>query len=85
MINIISESEMDELSTPWATTKLATHLLLWKAEVKEQLWDGVATKTIDPLNLNEILRTKEKEEIEPFSTRIIHGKLRMRLMEHKIM
>ena len=74
-LNIIKESEIDELSTPWATAKLATQLSLWKAEVKEQLWGDVATKPIDPLNLNEILRMKEKEQIVPISTQIIHRKL----------
>ena len=68
VINIIKESEMDGLSTPWATAKLATQLSLQKAEIKEQLLEDVATKPIDPLNLNKILRTKEKEEIVPFST-----------------
>ena len=53
-------------------------------EVNEQLWDDVATKPIDPLNLNEILRMKEKEEIEPFSTQIMHRRLRLRLMGHKM-
>ena len=61
VINIINESKMDELSTPWTTAKLVTQLSLWKAEVKEQLWDDVATKPIDPLNLNEILRMKVKK------------------------
>ena len=75
VINVIKESEMDVLSMPWATTKLVTQLSLWKADVKEQLWEGMATKPIDPLNLNKILRTKEKEEIVLFSTQIIHGKL----------
>ena len=49
VITIIKESEMDELSIPWATAKLATQLSLWKAEVSEELWKGVATKPIDPL------------------------------------
>ena len=84
VIIIIKESEMDELSTPRATAKLATQLSLQKAEVNEQLWDNVATKPIDLLNLNEILRMKEKEEIEPFSTWIIHRRLRLRLMGHKM-
>ena len=85
MINIIKESKMDEISTPWATTKLVTQLSLWKTEVKEQLWEDVATKPIDPLNLNKkILRTKEKEEIKPFSTWIIHRKLRLRLKGQKM-
>ena len=83
-INAIKESKMDELSTPWPTAKLVTQLSLWKVEAKEQLWDDEATKSIDPLNLNEILRTKEKEEIEPFSTQIIHRKLRLRLTGHKM-
>ena len=68
VINIIKESEMDELSTLWSATKLVTQLSLQKAEVIEQLQNSVATKPIDLLNLNEILRMKEKEEIEPFST-----------------
>ena len=54
VINIIKESEMDELSTSWATAKLVTQLSLWKAEVKKQLWEDVATKPIDLLNLTEI-------------------------------
>ena len=58
VINIIKESEMDKLSTSWATAKLVTQLSLWKVEVNVQLWDKVATKLIDLLNLNEILRMK---------------------------
>ena len=69
---------------PGLPTKLVTQLSLWKLEVKEQLWEDVATKPIDLLNLNEILRMKEKEEIVPFSTQIIHRKLRLRLMGHKM-
>ena len=77
VINVIKESEMDELSTPWATAKLVTQLSLQKVEVKEQLWDDVATKPIDLLNLNKKLRTKE--EIEPLSTWIMHRRVRLRL------
>ena len=69
---------------PRFTTKLVTQLSLQKMEAKGQLWEDVATVPIDPLNLTEVLRTKEKEEIIPFSTRIIHGKLWLRLMGHKM-
>ena len=84
VINIIKESEMDELSIPWATAKLTTKLSLWKVEVSKELWKGVVTKPIDSLNLDEILRTKEKEEIVPFSTQVIHRKLQLRLTRHKM-
>ena len=83
VITVIKKSEMDGLSTPWVTTKLATQLSFWKMEAKGQLWEGAATVPIDLLNLNEVLRMK-KEESLPFSTHIIHGKLQLRLMGHKM-
>ena len=43
VINVIKESEMDGLSTPWVTAKLATQLSLWKMEAKGQLWEDVTT------------------------------------------
>ena len=74
VINVIKERDMDELSIPWAAAKLATWLSLWRVEVKGQLWKDVATMPINLLNLNEILRMKEKEDIVPFYTWIVHRK-----------
>ena len=61
VITVIKESEMDGLSTPWVIAKLVTQLSLQKVEAKGQLWKDVATAPIDPLNLNEVLRMKERE------------------------
>ena len=84
VINVIKESEMDKISTPWATVHLA-QLLLWHVMTEESprgkmaAWqDAPATDEMD-----EIIEMKDNVHVGPFQAEILKGRI-ARVSAHDI-
>ena len=75
----IKESEIDELSTSWQSVNLTEGLAarMRKAIAEEKVREDIATKPLDPRSLEEILVLTEDQELEPFSTTIVKGRMKM--------
>ena len=71
IINVIKETEIDELSVSRNRLKICHLLTCHQAEVSIGN-ETAANQTMDPTNLNEAVKTIKKEEINAFSSRIIH-------------
>ena len=65
IVNVIKESEMDVLATPWVNTRVVYLLALWQATAKVED-DKVATKVLHPTEYDELIITKESEMIDTF-------------------
>ena len=70
ILNVIKESEMDMLVTPWVNAKIAYPLAVWQATTTVED-NKVTTKKLDPSEYNEVVITKDSKMIDAFSTRII--------------
>ena len=80
---VIKESEINQLATPWATSRLSWMFRSVTAAVATPLTD-VANKTLSPTELNEIVRTSSKIQVPPFGHKIIHGKTGLFLQGYKM-
>ena len=83
IINVIKESEMDRLSTPWAMVR-ASHLLSWRGTVAEDpgtASDGPTEQGAAALeppmsqDLDEPVFMKENVRLGPFQTQILECKV----------
>ena len=71
IINVIKESEMDELSVSLNGSRISHLLACHQAELSFER-ETAANHTMDPTNLNEAFKMTKKEEIDTFSSKIIH-------------
>ena len=71
IMNVIKESEMDVLATPWVNAWVAYLLAVWRgtAAVED---DKAATKVLDPTEYDEVITTKVSKMIAAFLSKIIH-------------
>ena len=72
IINMIKKSKIDKLSISLNGLRIS-HLLachLAEFSIKSNI---AANQTMDLMNLNEVVKTTEKEEISAFSSKIIHA------------
>ena len=71
IINVIKESEIDELSASLNGLRVSCLLACHQAELSNRS-EMAANQTMGPTDLNEAVRMIKIEEIEVFSSKIIH-------------
>ena len=72
IINMIKESKIDELSVSLNRSRISHLLASHWAELSVES-EEAANWTMDLTNLNKAVKTTKKEEINTFSSKIIHG------------
>ena len=70
--NVIKESEMDVLATPWVNAHVAYLLAVRQATAKLED-DKVTTRVLDPTEYDEVVTTKVSKTIHALSSKIIHA------------
>ena len=77
IINVIKESELDQLVTPWATIRLA-QLLLRVGGVEDTSQEGVVGgQEGDSMEeINVVVELKDSVHVGPFQTEILKGKVK---------
>ena len=71
-MNVIKESKIDTLVTPWVNIHVAYLLAVW--QVTTTLEDNkVATRVLDSTEYNEVVTTKGNKMIDTFLSRIKHA------------
>ena len=79
IINIIQESEIDHLSTPWATARMAQLLSCQKSTAVLTLGSmgetqsGGASRGSQEVDVDELVMVRESVRLGPFQTKIIEG------------
>ena len=79
IIYVIWESEIDHLSTPWATARMVQLLSCWKSmavltlgSVGESQLEG-ASRGSQEVDMDELVMVRESVHLGPFQTKIIEG------------
>ena len=72
IVNIIKESEIDELSVSLNGSRISHLQAGYQAELSFKN-DTTARPIPDPTNLNKAVKMMKQEEIEAFSSQIVHG------------
>ena len=79
IINMIKESEINELSVSLNGSRINQLLACWQAELL--IWkETVANQAADPTNLDKTVKTTKKEEVDAFSSKIIYGWMKTLLL-----
>ena len=72
VINVIKESDLDALVTPWVNAK-GTYLLSGHRVNTSLIDEKVTNQPMNLTDLNEIVKTKKREKIKAFSSKVIHA------------
>ena len=72
VINVIKESDLNVLATPWVNSQV-TYLLVGHRANTSLTDEKVTNWPMNPINLNEIVKTKKSEDIETFLSKVIHA------------
>ena len=84
IVNVIKESQMDQLSTPWVVVR-ASHLLSQWGTVAEDPgavrdgptgWGAIASQLLTSQDLDEPVYMKENVRLGPFQTQILECKVK---------
>ena len=75
---MIKESEIDELLASLNGSRISHLLACHQAELSVKS-KAVANQMVDQIDLNEVVKTTKKEEIDAFSSKIIHGRTKTML------
>ena len=76
---MIKESEIDELSASLNGLRISHLLACHQAELSVR-GEGVAHQTLDLTDLSEAVKMIKREEIDAFSSKIIHGQIKTMLL-----
>ena len=79
IINVIKESEINELSFSLNGSRIAHLLACWQAEllIPKEMATNLA---VDPTDLSEVAKTIKKEEVDAFSSKLIHSWMKTLLL-----
>ena len=80
IINVIKESKIDELLASLNGSKISCLLACHWAELSVRSEAAAMTQTMDPTDLNEAVRMMKTEEIDTFSSKIIHSQTKTMLL-----
>ena len=75
IMNVIKESEIDTLVTPWANAHVAYLLVVWQVTTMLES-NKDATRVLDPTKYNEVVTTKGCKMIDTFSSKIKHAQMK---------
>ena len=76
---MIKESEIDELSVSLNGLRIAQLLAYWQAGLSIQK-ETVTNQAVDPADLNEVVKTTKKEEVDTFLSKVMHGQMKTLLL-----
>ena len=89
MMEVIKESEISELTIPWASSRVSWLMRSMHAQMSQWAVDNAVNKSVVPLSVDEVVRVSHKCKVPPFSHKVIHGSVglvlqgyRMNVMTH---
>ena len=80
---MIKEIEIDELLASLNGSRISLLLACHQAELSVRS-EAIANQTVDLTNLNEAVKTTKREEIDAFSSKIIHGQIKTMLQDNNM-
>ena len=83
IINMIKESEIDELSASLNGLRISHLLACHQAELSVR-GEAAANQAVDQTNLNKAVKMTKREEIYAFSSKIMHGQTKTMCLGNKM-
>ena len=84
VMEVIKESEINELAVPWASSRLSWLMRGVHARMSQLQVKDVANKPIAPLSIDEVVRVTNKCMVPPFGHKVIHGRVGLVLQGYKM-
>ena len=84
VMEVIKESEINELAVPWASSRLSWLMRGVHARMSQLQVKDVANKPIAPLSVDEVVRVTNKCMVPPFGHKVIHGRVGLVLQGYKM-
>ena len=84
VMEVIKESEINELAVPWASSRLSWLMRGVHARMSQLQVKDVANKPIAPLSVDEVVRVTDKCMVPPFGHKVIHGRVGLVLQGYKM-
>ena len=89
VMEVIKESKISKLVVPWASSRVSWLMRAVHAQMSQLAMDDVATKSMAPLSVDEVVQVSHKCKIPPFGHKVIHSSVglvlqgyRMNMMTH---
>ena len=79
VMEVIKESEISELATPWAASRVSWLMRGVQARIAQVPRLDVANKPVTPTSIDEVVRVCSKASVPPFGHKVLHGKTKLLL------
>ena len=83
-MEVIKESEISELTVPWASSRVSWLIRGVQAQMSQLAVDDVANKSVVPLSVDEVVRVSHKCKVPPFGHKVIHGSVSLVLQGYRM-
>ena len=84
VMQVIKESEITKLATPWAMSRFSWLARGLAARVAHTTRNDVANKAIAPACVDEVVRVYRKIQLPPFGHKVIHGRTNLKLIGYQL-
>ncbi|MCG8621789.1 MAG: DDE-type integrase/transposase/recombinase [Proteobacteria bacterium] len=84
VMEVIKESEISRLATPWASSRVSWLMRGLGAHVASCQLDDVANKPIAPNEVKEVVRSCGEILIPPFGHKATHGRVKLTLLGYRL-
>ena len=72
-MQVIKESEITKLATPWAMSRFSWLARTLHATVAQAPMDDIANRVVAPASIDEVVRMNQKVQLPPFGHKVVHG------------
>ena len=84
VMQVIKESEITKLATPWAMSRLSWLARGLQARVAQTPMNDIANQVVAPADVNKVVRANRKIQLLPFGHKVIHGCTSLTLLGFKM-
>ena len=84
VMQVIKESEITKLATPWAMSRFSWLARGLAARVAHTTRNNMANKAITPACVDEVVRVYHKIQLPPFGHKVIHGRTNLKLIGYQL-
>ena len=84
VMQVIKESEITKLATPWAMSRFSWLARGLHTTVAQTPMNDIANRVVAPANIDEVVRVNRKVQLPPFGHKVIHGCTSLTLLGYKM-
>ena len=84
VMQVIKESEITKLATPWAMSRFSWLARGLAAQVAHTTRNDVGNKAIAPACVDEVVQVYRKIQLPPFGHKVIHGRTNLKFIGYQL-